>query len=122
MNSKGPPHGAGALASPGPNRRDKPMTWATAWSTISWLAAWAWALVAGGGGFGLLVMKGPWPLTNGWFVLLSGVAACPLTAWFLRRYVGVTVSGRVRLAAAVLLLIAGRIALAAGMHPSGPPA
>jgi hypothetical protein len=35
-------------------------------------------LVAGGGGLLLLLKKGPWPPTNGWFALLSGLAACPL--------------------------------------------
>jgi len=62
----------------------------------------------------LLWTKGPWPLTNGWFALLSGVLACPATGWFLKKYAGVTVSGYVRLAAAALFFVAGRIALAVG--------
>ena len=78
------------------------------------IAAWAWAVAAGGGGLVLLLMKGPWPLTNGWFAMLSGVAACPPTASLLKKYLGVTVSGRIRFGAAALLFIAGRIALAAG--------
>jgi hypothetical protein len=94
------------------------MTWASVGARLSWVAAWVWGIVAGGGGFGLLWIRGPWPLTNGWFALLSGVAACPLTAWLSKRFVGVTLSGRVRFAAAVVFLIAGRIALLAGMTPS----
>ena len=81
-------------------------------ATLGWFAAWAWAIVAGGGGFLLLCEKGPLPLTNGWFAMLSGIAACPLTAWLLRRLTGVTVSGRVRFSAAALFFIAGRVALA----------
>jgi len=38
------------------------------------IAAWASTIVAGGGGLLLLGTKGPWPLTNGWFALLSGVS------------------------------------------------
>ena len=79
------------------------------------IAAWAWTIVAGGGGLLLLGMKGPWQLTSGWFGLLSGVSACPATGWFLKKYAGVTVSGYVRLAAAALFFVAGRIALAVGI-------
>jgi hypothetical protein len=95
-----------------------PVRWAKVGATFGWVAAWAWAIVAGGGGFGLLLIRGPWPLTNGWFALLSGVAACPLTAWLSQRLVGMKLSGRVRLGAAVVFLIAGRVALLAGMTPS----
>jgi hypothetical protein len=84
-------------------------------ATLGPVAAWAWAVVAGGGGLMLLVEKGPLPLTNGWFALLSGIAACPLTAWVLKRLTGVTVSGRVRFFSAALVFIAGRIALAVGI-------
>ena len=81
-------------------------------SLLGWIAAWAWTVVAGGGGLLLLLEKGPWPLTNGWFALLSGIVACPFTSWFLEKHTEVTISGRVRFAAAALLFIAGRIALA----------
>ena len=52
-------------------------------------AAWTWAMLAGGGGAILLIERGPWPLTNGWFALSSGVAACPLTAWLAKRFLGI---------------------------------
>jgi hypothetical protein len=84
-----------------------------AWvATLGFIAAWAWTIVAGGGGLWLLWTRGPWPLTNGWFALFSGLAACPATAWFLKKYAGVQVSGYVRLAAAAFFFVAGRIALA----------
>jgi len=38
----------------------------TSCTALSWIAAWAWTIVAGGGGLLLLWRKGPWPLTNGW--------------------------------------------------------
>lgn len=79
-----------------------------------WVAAWIWALVAGGGGLVLLLTRGPLPLTNGWFALFSGVAACPLTATLWQRCVGIKLSGRVRIAAAMLFFVAGRIALLIG--------
>src|SRR5215472_7753307 len=47
---------------------------------LVWLSAWAWALVAGIGGLILLIHEGPLPVTNGWFAMFSGIAACPLTA------------------------------------------
>ena len=80
-------------------------------ATLGWIAAWAWTIVAAGGGLWLLWTKGPWPLTNGWFALLSGV---PVSGWFLKKYAGVTVSGYVRVAAAGLFFVAGKIALAVG--------
>jgi len=79
------------------------------------IAAWAWTTLAAGGGLWLLWTKGPLPLTNGWFALFSGLAACPLTAWLLRKYAGITLSGRFRVAAAALFFIAGKIALRVGI-------
>lgn len=77
-----------------------------------WAIAWAWAILAGGGGLVLLVQRGPWPLTNGWFALCSGIAACPLTAWAFKRYLGIRLPVYVQIAAAVLFFIAGRVAVA----------
>ncbi|HSZ61203.1 MAG TPA: hypothetical protein VK828_05375 [Terriglobales bacterium] len=81
---------------------------------LGWIVAWAWTLLAGGGGLWLLWTKGLWPLTNGWFALLSGLSACPAIAWILRKYAGVTVSGNMRIAAAAFFFVAGRIALVLG--------
>ena len=87
----------------------------TAVATLGWIAAWVWTIVAGGGGLWLLFTKGPWPLTNGWYALMSGIAACPATAWLFKKYADVTVSGYVRLGVAVFFFVAGRIALVVGI-------
>jgi hypothetical protein len=84
-------------------------------AALGWIAAWVWTVVAGGGGLWLLWTKGPWPLTNGWFALFSGIAACPVTGWLFEKYADVKVSGYVRLAAASFFWLAGRIALAVGI-------
>jgi hypothetical protein len=47
--------------------------------------------------------------------LLSGIAACPLTASLMERYLRIKLSGRIRIAAVVLIWIAGRIALLVGI-------
>jgi hypothetical protein len=86
--------------------------------TLALTGAWAWAIAAGGGGFLLLLEKGPLPLTNGWFALLSGVSACPLTAWLLKKFAGLAVPGRARFFAAAFFFVAGRMALLLGMRPS----
>jgi hypothetical protein len=75
------------------------------------IGAWAWTIVAGIGGAGLVVTRGPLPLTNGWFALFSGVAACPLTAWLFKKYAGIQFPGWARLIVAVLFIVAGRLAL-----------
>ena len=83
-------------------------------TTLAWLAViagWAWCLFAGGGGFGLLLLRGPWPPTNGWFAMLSGLAACPLIGQLLRKSLRLEVSGWQQFGAAVLLVSLGRIAL-----------
>jgi hypothetical protein len=81
---------------------------------LALIVAWAWTLVSGGGGVMLLIETGPWPLTNGWFAVCSGVAACPLTAWFANRILGIPLSGRARFVAAALIWLAGQIARRAG--------
>jgi hypothetical protein len=78
---------------------------------LGWLAAWAWTVIAGGGGLGLLITRGPLPLTNGWFALFSGISACPLTAWLIKKYAGITLSGWVRFAIAFLIIVVGRLVL-----------
>ena len=75
------------------------------------IAAWVWTIVAGIGGLGLIITLGPWPPTNGWFALFSGLSACPVTAWLLKKYGGINFPGWARLAVAVLIIMAGRLTL-----------
>ena len=89
-------------------------------TTLAWLAViagWAWCLFAAGGGFGLLLLRGPWPPTNGWFAMLSGLAACPLIGQMLRKSRRLKVSGWQQFGAAVLLVSLGRLALIAWPQP-----
>ena len=83
---------------------------------IARLVGWAWALLAGVGGFVLLIHEGPWPITNGWFAMFSGVAACPLSGWLLKRYAGIKVPIGVQLAIALLIMIVGRVAVVLILH------
>ena len=85
-------------------------------AVIGWLVAWGWALIAGAGGFLLLVHQGPLPITNGWFAMFSGIAACPLTAMLLKRYAGIVVPGYIQFAVALLIFIAGRVAVVVALH------
>ena len=94
---------SGGAAQPSTTRRK----WA---AVLGLIAAWTWTILAGGGGVMLLMEKGPWPLTNGWFALCSGIAACPLTAWAAKRRFGVTLSGRAQFAGAGLIWLAGQVA------------
>jgi hypothetical protein len=64
----------------------------------------------------LLIDEGPWPLTNGWFAMFSGIAACPLTARLLKRYAGINIPLSVQLAVALSISIAGRIAVVLILH------
>lgn len=80
------------------------------------IVAWTWGLLLGVGGVALLLHEGPWPITNGWFATFSGVAACPLTAWFLKKYANIKVPLSVQLAVALLISIAGRIAVVFVLH------
>ena len=83
---------------------------------IAWLVAWGWALIAGVGGFLLLVHQGPLPITNGWFAMFSGIAACPLTARLLKRYARLVVPQCVQFAVALLIFIAGRVGVVILLH------
>jgi hypothetical protein len=80
------------------------------------VAAWTWALVAGVGGLMLLIHEGPLPVTNGWFAMFSGIAACPLTATLLKKYARITIPGYVQFAIALMIFIAGRVAVAILLH------
>jgi len=93
---------------------------ATTERVLPWLAligGWAWCLLAGGGGLGILLIRGPWPPTNGWFALISGLVACPLLGRLLRRAGGLRVSGWRQFGAAVLLISLGRLALTVWPQP-----
>ena len=83
---------------------------------IAWLVGWGWTLIAGVGGFLLLVHQGPLPITNGWFAMFSGIAVCPLTARLLKRYARVLVPAYVQFAVALLIFIAGRVAVVVLLH------
>ena len=62
----------------------------------------------------LLATRGPFRLTNGWFALASAVAACPLTAACLSRWIRTDVAGHLMVVIAALIFIAGKIAVGAG--------
>jgi len=83
---------------------------------IAWVAGWAWALLAGLGGLVLLIHNGPLPITNGWFAMFSGFAACPLTAVLLRKYANVAVPAYIQWAVAFLIMVAGRVAVVILLH------
>jgi hypothetical protein len=78
---------------------------------FGWLLAWGWALLTIIGGLGLIITLGPWPPTNGWFALFSGLAACPMTAWILRRYRGINFPGWTRFVVSLGIILLGRLTL-----------
>ena len=79
--------------------------------TFGWVVAWGWALLTIIGGVGLIITLGPWPPTNGWFALFSGLAACPTTAWSLRRYFGINFPPWARFILAFAIILLGRLTL-----------
>lgn len=81
----------------------------------AFVLGWGWALLAGGGGIYLLLTKGPWPLTNGWYALASGISACPSTGWLLNRFAGIKISGWAQFAVALFFFLAGHVALTLGV-------
>ena len=93
---------------------------ATPWARTGWVfaqgVAWVWGVLLSIGGLALLIDEGPWPLTNGWFALCSGIAACPLTGSLLKRYADIKVPLSAQLAVALLISIAGRIAVVLILH------
>jgi hypothetical protein len=85
-------------------------------SVLGQIVGWVWTIIAGGGGLWLLFTNGPWPPTNGWFALLSGIVACPLVAWALKKYASIRVSGWLQFAIAIVFFAAGHIALTIWPH------
>lgn len=83
---------------------------------VALVLAWAWFLMAGVGGLMLLIHEGPLPITNGWFAMFSGIAACPATAWLLKRYADFSISLRVQFLVAFLIMLAGRTAVVVILH------
>lgn len=85
-------------------------------TVAAYMVGWGWALLAGVGGLVLLIHEGPWPITNGWFAMLSGIAACPLSSRLLERYTKLKVPIFVQLGIALLIMIAGRVAVVLILH------
>lgn len=85
-------------------------------STLSWIAAWTWTFLSVGGGLWLLFTEGPWPPTNGWFAVLSGLSICPLLPSVLKKFFGISLSGWIQFGAAVSIFIAGHAALTICPH------
>jgi len=96
------------------NRPATPLT--RAGMVFAQAVAWVWGVLLSIGGLALLMNEGPWPLTNGWFALCSGIAACPLTGLLLKRYAGIKVPLWAQLALALSIMIAGRIAVVFILH------
>jgi hypothetical protein len=95
----------------------RPQTlWSRVGSVFAQTVAWLWGLALSVGGLALLIHEGPWPITNGWFAMFSGLAACPASAWLLKRYAGIKVPLGVQLVVALLISIAGRIAVVLVLH------
>jgi hypothetical protein len=92
----------------------KSITWRKIAAWAGWVLAWFWAIFGIGGGLSLMITRGPLPLTNGWFILFSGLAACPLIATLWQKLFHRRLSGSIRLIAALLFVVAGRIALLIG--------
>lgn len=93
------------------NAENRPFSWRRGAALIGATAAWFWFLLAGCGGLGLIITTGPWPPTHGWFAMFSGLSIWPVTAWASKKYLRVTLSGRVRLGVAALVMLAGRLAV-----------
>lgn len=85
--------------------------WKRGAELIAAIAAWFWFILAGCGGLALMIKTEPWPPTHGWFVMFSGLAIWPVTAWVSKKYLKVTLPGRVRLGVAALFILAGRLAV-----------
>lgn len=90
---------------------ERAFSWRMGAEIVGAIAAWAWFILAGLGGLGLVIERGPWPPTHGWFAMFSGLALWPVTAWAGKRYLGLALPFWVRLGVAALFIFAGRLAL-----------
>lgn len=83
------------------------------------LLAWAYFMLAGCGGFFLILKMGTLPLTHGWYAMFSGIAWCPATAWLLKRTAHIAPPYWARFAVAAIFFVLGRIALIVRIWPFG---
>ena len=97
----------------------QPPLWKRPWRVAGLLFAWAWFILAGLGGFGLILEEGPLPLTHGWYAMFSGIALCPATAWMLKRSTAIELAYMTRFLIALAIILAGRLALIARVWPFG---
>jgi hypothetical protein len=81
--------------------------------------AWGWFVVAGGGGFGLILTEGALPLTHGWYAMFSGIAWSPPAGWLLKRYAGIDAPFWARFLTALVIILTGRLALILRIWPFG---
>jgi hypothetical protein len=94
-------------------------SWIAPLRYLALAAAWFWTVLAGFGGFLLLLRLGPWPLTNGWFAMFSGLLACPMLPRLLQKAFHLRVRWAPLVVASAAIMIAGRIAVA--LYPPPPP-
>ena len=87
-------------------------TWRRALVVLAVVAAWCWTLIAGVGGLLLLLYLGPLPLTNGWFAMFSGIAACPALPSLIQKVTGRRVRWGACVVVAALIMAAGRAVVA----------
>jgi hypothetical protein len=93
--------------------------WTRALYLLGLIVAWGWFILAGGGGFGLILTEGPLPLTHGWYAMFSGIALCPATAWLLNRTTAIELSYRARFLIALAIILTGRLMLIVRVWPFG---
>jgi hypothetical protein len=93
--------------------------WKRPWHLVGLVVAWGWFILAGLGGFGLILTEGPLPLTHGWYAMFSGIALCPATAWLLKRATAIELSWPTRFLIALAIILSGRLALIVRVWPFG---
>lgn len=93
--------------------------WERAFHVLGVVFAWGWFVLAGLGGFGLILTEGALPLTHGWYAMFSGIALCPATAWLLKRTAAIELSYRTRFLIALAIMLTGRLMLIVRVWPFG---